>query len=70
MPSDLATANVAFFISDNYRHCCRALDNLTPADVLKGRREEPCGGVRTCRLRLSMAEDATTGPSRRRHTSK
>ena len=40
MPSDLEAAIVAFVSYYNYRHYHKALGNMTPSDVLKGRRQE------------------------------
>ena len=40
LPSDLEAAIVAFVSYYNYRRCHKALGNVTPSDVLKGRREE------------------------------
>ena len=40
MPSDLEAAIVAFVSYYNYRRYHKALGNITPSDVLKGRRQE------------------------------
>ena len=40
MPSDLEAAIVAFVSYYNYRRYHKALSNVTPSDVLRGRREE------------------------------
>ena len=40
MPSDLEAAIVAFVSYYNYRRYHKALGNVTPSDVLKGRRED------------------------------
>ena len=40
MPSDLEAAIVAFVSYYNYRRYHRALGNVTPSDVLRGRRED------------------------------
>ncbi len=40
MPSDLEAAIVAFVSSYNYRRYHKALENVTPSDVLRGRRED------------------------------
>ena len=40
MPSDLEAAIVAFVSYYNYRRYHKALGNVTPSDVLRGRREE------------------------------
>ena len=40
MPSDLEAAIVAFVSYYNYRRYHKALGNVTPSDVLKGRRQE------------------------------
>ena len=40
MPSDLGAAITAFVSYYNYRRYHMALDNVTPSDVLKGRRQQ------------------------------
>ncbi len=40
LPSDLEAAIVAFVSCDNYRRYHMALGNVTPSDVLKGRRAD------------------------------
>ena len=40
MPSDLEAAITAFVSYYNYRRYHIALDNVTPSDVLKGRRQQ------------------------------
>ena len=40
LPSDLEAAIVAFVSYYNYRRYHKALSNVTPSDVLRGRREE------------------------------
>ena len=40
LPSDLEAAIVAFVSYHDYRRCHKALENVTPSDVLRGRREE------------------------------
>ena len=40
MPSDLEAAITAFVSYYNYRRYHMALDNVTPSDVLKGRRRQ------------------------------
>ena len=40
MPSDLEAAIVAFVSYYNYRRYHKALGNVTPSDVLKGRRQD------------------------------
>ena len=40
MPSDLEAAIAAFVAYYNYRRYHKALSNVTPADMLKGRREQ------------------------------
>ena len=40
MPSDLEAAITAFVSYYNYRRYHMALDNMTPSDVLKGRRQQ------------------------------
>ncbi len=62
MPSDLEAAIVAFVSYYNYRCHHKALRNVTPSDILKGRRQE----ILRCRkegLKQSNGEDATTAPS-------
>ena len=62
MPSDLEAAIVAFVSYYNYRCYDKALGNVTPSDVLKGRRQE----ILRCRkegLKQSNGEDATIAPS-------
>ena len=49
--SDLEAAIVAFVSYYNYQHYHKALGNVTPSDVLRGR------------LRQSNGEDSTTGTS-------
>ena len=63
MPSDLEAAIVAFVSYYNYRRYHKALGNVTPSDVLRGRRQEILRRRRRCRLRQLSGEDATTGPS-------
>ena len=40
MPADLQTAIAAFVSYYNYRRYHKALSNVTPSDVLRGKREE------------------------------
>ena len=40
LPSDLEAAIVAFVSYYNYRRYHKALGNVTPSDVLRGRRED------------------------------
>ncbi len=40
MPSDLEATITAFVSYYNYRRYHMALDNVTPSDVLKGRRQQ------------------------------
>ena len=40
MPSHLEAATVAFVSHYNYRRYHKALGNVTPSDVLRGRRQE------------------------------
>jgi hypothetical protein len=40
VPSDLEAAITAFVSYYNYRRYHMALDNVTPSDVLKGRRQQ------------------------------
>ena len=59
MPSDLEAAIVAFVSYYNYRRYHKALGNVTPSDVIKGRRQEI--------LRLRKEVKAQTIERRRRH---
>ena len=59
MPSDLEVASVAFVSYYNYRRYHKALGNVTPSDVLKGRRQEI--------LRRRKEVQAQTIQRRRRH---
>ena len=59
MPSDLEAAIVAFVSYYNYRRYHKALGNVTPSDVLKGRRQEI--------LRRREEVQAQTIQRRRRH---
>ena len=59
MSSDLEAVIVAFVSSDNYRRYHKALGNVTPSDVLKGRRQEI--------LRRRMEVQAQTIQRRRQH---
>ena len=59
MPSDLEAAIVAFVSYYNYRRYHKALGNVTPSDVLKGRRQEI--------LRRRKEVQAQTIQRRRRH---
>ncbi len=59
MPSDLEAAIVAFVSYYNYRRYHKALGNVTPSDVLKGRRPEI--------LRRRKEVQAQTIEQRRRH---
>ena len=64
MSSDLEAAIVAFVSSDNYRRYHKALGNVTPSDVLKGRGQEILRRRKgRCRPKRSKGEDSTTGPS-------
>ena len=45
LPSDLEAAIVAFVSYYNYRRYHKALGNVTPSDVLRGRREVTSIGV-------------------------
>ena len=64
MPSDLEAAIVAFVSYYNYRRYHKALGNVTPSDVLKGRREEILRRRKgRCRPKRSNGEDSTIGPS-------
>ena len=40
LPADLEAAIAAFVSYDNYRRYHKALGNVTPSDVLRGRRQE------------------------------
>ena len=59
MPSGLEAAIVAFVSSYNYRRYHKALGNVTPSDVLRGRRQEI--------LRRRREVQARTIERRRRH---
>ena len=59
MPSDLEAAIVAFVSYYNYRRYHKALGNVTPSDVLRGRRQEI--------LRRRKEVQAQTIERRRRH---
>ena len=59
MPSDLEAAIVAFVSYYNYRRYHQALGNVTPSDVLRGRRE----GI----LRRRREVKAQTSERRGRH---
>ena len=59
MPSDLEAAIVAFVSYYNYRRYHKALGNVTPSDVLRGRREDI--------LRRRREVKAQTIERRRRH---
>ena len=59
MPSDLEAAMVAFVSYYNYRRYHKALGNVTPSDVLRGRRQEI--------LRRRKEVQAQTIERRRRH---
>ena len=59
MPSDLEAAIVAFVSYSNYRRYHNALGNVTPSDVLRGRRGET--------LRRRKEVQAQTIERRRRH---
>ena len=61
MPSDLEAAIVAFVSYYNYRCYHKALGNVTPSDVLRGRRQRSYDEGRRCRPRPSNGED-DTGP--------
>ena len=59
MHSDLEAAIVGFASYYNYRRYHKALDNVTPSDVLKGRRQEI--------LRRRKGVQAETTERRRQH---
>ena len=61
MPSDLEAAIVAFVSYYNYQRYHKALGNVTPSDVLRGRREE--------KLRRRREVQAQTIERRRQHNS-
>ncbi len=50
MPSDLEAAITAFVSYYNYRCYHMALDNVTPSDVLKGRRQQ----ILECRKKVQL----------------
>ena len=57
MPSDLEAAIVAFVSYYNYRRYHKALGNMTPSDVLRGRREEAVRQVREVRHQASRPDE-------------
>ena len=59
MPSDLEAAIVAFVSYYNYRRYHKALGNVTPSDMLRGRREDI--------LRRRRETQAQTIQRRRQH---
>ncbi len=61
LPADLEAAIVAFVRYYNYRRYHTALGNVTPSDVLKGRRREIVR--RRKEVQARTIEDATTGLS-------
>ena len=64
MPSDLEAAIAAFVTYYNYSRCHMALGNVTPADVLNGRREQILQRRKgRYSYGRSIAADATTDPS-------
>ena len=63
LPSDLEAAIVAFVCYYNHRCYHKALGNVTPSDVLRGRREDILRRRRERWLKQSNGVDATTGPS-------
>ena len=62
MPSDLEAAIVAFVSYYNYRRYHKVLGNVTPSDVLKGRRKEILRRRKEVQAR-SNGEDSTIGLS-------
>ena len=62
-PADLEAAIVAFVSYYNYRRYHKALGNVTPSDVRRGRREEILQRRRECWLRQTNGEDSITGRS-------
>ena len=52
MPSDLEAAITAFVSYYNYRRYHMALDNVTPSDVLKGRRQQILERKKKVQLRI------------------
>ena len=63
LPSDLDAAIASFVSYYNYRRYHMALGNVTPVDVLTGRRERYYSAGRRCNPRQSTGDGATTRPS-------
>ena len=63
LPSDLEAAIVAFVRYYNYRRYHKALGNVTPSDVLRGRREDILRRRREVKAQTIEHEDSTTRPS-------
>ena len=63
LPSDLEAAIVTFVSYYNYRRYHKVLGNVTPLDVLRGRREDILRRRREVKLKQSNSEDSTTRPS-------
>ena len=63
LPSDLDAAIASFVSYYNYRRYHMALGNVTPVDVLTGRREQILSAGRRCKPRQSTGDGATTRPS-------
>jgi hypothetical protein len=63
LPSDLEAAIAAFVTYYNYSRYHMALNNVTPDDVLNGRREQILKRRKEVQLGRSIGVDATTGPS-------
>ena len=65
LPSDLEAAIVAFVSYYNYRRYHKALENVTPSDVLRGRREEitttPKGGAGSDNPTAKTAQQGAQG---------
>ena len=69
LPSDLEAAIVAFVSYYNYRRYHKALGNVTPSDVLRGRREDILRRRRKVGSDDRTAETAQQGPQGAYQTS-
>jgi hypothetical protein len=63
LPSQLEQAIADFVDYYNYRRYHKALGNVTPADVLYGRREISCCAERRCKYKQSAVAETITGTS-------
>ena len=70
LPSDLEAAIVAFVSYYNYRRYHKALGNVTPSDVLRGRREDILRRRREVKAQTNRtAKTEQQGPKGAHHTS-